>query len=261
VNKRPNTLNGGDAENAEMAQRIQLGTLRMTIGRNIGLSAVVLLNETDPTRESSPEGLRRENDMSKRAGSFFVRLIAAAIFVLFVAQISAGQTNQQAEDKETLQALLTEVRMLRLALQTLQRMSIDTYRSQLLVDRIRVNREDVRRLTASLNETRDLFGKTQTTIPQFIDRQKLLESQVQLEVDPGKRAQLEFEVKRTKEGIEMYKSQLDQLRQREEQLTAQLNSEKSKLDELENRLDLLERGIENDRQRFENDKTGPERKP
>ena len=199
--------------------------------------------------------------MSKRMGSFFVRLIAAVIFMLCLTQITTGQTNQQPEDKETLQALLTEVRMLRQALQTLQRMSIDTYRSQLLVDRIRVNREDVRRLTTSLNETRDLLAKTQATIPQFIDRQKLLESQVQLEIDQNKRAQLEFELRRTKEGIEMYKSQLDQLRQREEQLSAQLNSEKTKLDELENRLDLLERGIESDRQRFENDRSAQERKP
>lgn len=199
--------------------------------------------------------------MSKRTGSFFVRLIAAVFFMVCLTQMTVGQTNQQLEDKETLKSLLTEVRMLRQALQTLQRMSVDTYRSQLLVDRIRVNREDVRRLTTSLNETRDLIGKTQSTIPQFIDRQKLLESRVQLEIDPGKRAELEFEVKRTKDSVEMYKSQLEPLKEREQQLSAQLNSEKTKLDELENRLDLIERGIENDRQRLENDKTAPERKP
>ena len=199
--------------------------------------------------------------MSKGTVSSFVRLIAAVIFMLCLTQMIAGQTNQQPGEKETLQALLTEVRMLRQALQSLQRMSIDTYRSQILVDRIRVNREDVRRLTASLNETRDLIGKTQSTIPQFIDRQKLLESRVQLEIDQGKRAELEFEAKRTKEAIEMYKSQLVSLRERDEQMSAQLISEKTKLDELENRLDLIERGIENDRQRLEVDKTVQERKP
>lgn len=199
--------------------------------------------------------------MSKRTVSSFVRLIAAVIFMLGLTQMTAGQTNQQPGEKETLQALLTEVRMLRQALQSFQRMSIDTYRSQILVDRIRVNREDVRRLTASLNETRDLIGKTQNTIPQFIDRQKLLESRVQLEIDQGKRAELEFEAKRTKDSVEMYKSQLEPLKEREQQLSAQLNSERSKLDELENRLDLLERAIENDRQRLEVDKTVQERKP
>jgi predicted nucleic acid-binding Zn-ribbon protein len=130
-------------------------------------------------------------------------------------------------------------------------MNLDSYRSQLLVDRIRVNREDVRRLTSSLNETRDTLAKTQNTIPQFVDRLKLLENQVLLEADQQRRANLEFEVRRTKEGIEMYKSQIEPLKEREQQLSADLNTEKSKLQELESRLDLLERGIENDRQKLE----------
>jgi len=190
-----------------------------------------------------------------------LKLVIVVFFTFCATQPAAGQNNKQADEKETLQALLTEVRMLRQALQTLQRMSVDTYRSQVLVDRIRIYREEVRRLTTSLNETRDLLAKTQSTIPQFIDRQKLLESQVQLEIDQGKRAQLEFEVRRTKDAVENYKAQLDPLKDREQQLSAQLNSEKTKLDELENRLDLLERAIENERQRFEVDKNPQERKP
>ncbi len=162
-----------------------------------------------------------------------------------------GQNNKPLDDKEAIQELLTEVRMLRQALQTLHRMNLDSYRSQLLVDRIRVNREDVRRLTSSLNETRDTLAKTQNTIPQFIDRAKLLENQVLLEADQQRRANLEFELKRTKEGIENYKSQIEPLKEREQQLTADLNTEKSKLQELESRLDLLERAIENDRQKLE----------
>jgi chromosome segregation ATPase len=172
-----------------------------------------------------------------------------------------GQNNKPPEDKEALQELLSEVRMLRQALQTLHRMNLDSYRSQLLVDRIRVNREDVRRLTSSLNETRDTLAKTQNTIPQFVDRLKLLENQVLLEADQQRRANLEFEVRRTKEGIEMYKSQIEPLKEREQQLTADLNTEKTKLQELESRLDLLERGIENDRQKLEQDKPAAAKNP
>ena len=170
---------------------------------------------------------------------------------LSVVQGVKGQNNKPAEEKEAIQELLSEVRMLRQALQTLHRMNLDSYRSQLLVDRIRVNREDVRRLTSSLNETRDTLAKTQNTIPQFVDRLKLLENQVLLEADQQRRANLEFEVRRTKEGIELYKSQIEPLKEREQQLAADLNTEKSKLQELESRLDLLERGIENDRQKLE----------
>ena len=44
-----------------------------------------------------------------------------------------GQNSKQTEDQEAIQQLLAEVRMLRQALQTLHRMNLDTYRSQLPV--------------------------------------------------------------------------------------------------------------------------------
>jgi len=162
-----------------------------------------------------------------------------------------AQAKNESDDKQTMRELLVEVRLLRQALQTVQRMSIDTYRSQLLVDRIRVAREDIRRLTDSLNNTRDTLSRTQSTIPQFIERQKLTESLLQSEVDLKRRAELEFELRRAKESIEMYKSQIDPLKEREQQLINELNTAKAKAEDLENRLDLLERAIENDRQKLD----------
>lgn len=126
---------------------------------------------------------------------FFCQLTMAILFSLPLAQIARAQTDKEPDEKEVLRALRIEVRSLRQALQTLQRMSIDTYQSQSLVDRIRADREDVRRLTASVKDTHDTLIKTHGTIPQFIDRQKLLESQIELEVDQSKRAELEFELR------------------------------------------------------------------
>ena len=196
----------------------------------------------------------------RKARTSFLLLVILFVWLGLVQSVS-GQNNKESEDKAAIHDLLVEVRMLRQALQTLHRMSLDTYRSQLLVDRIRANREDIRRLTSSLNETRDTLFKTQNTIPQFIDRQKLLESQVQLEVDQQRRAQLEFEVKQTREGVERYKSQIEPLKEREQQLSADLNAEKAKLQELESRLDLLERAIEDDRQKLEQEKPAPAKTP
>lgn len=199
--------------------------------------------------------------MKTRVPRNVLRLLAAVLFIVFGVSQAAAQTTKPADDKDTLQALLKEVSMLRQALQTLQRMSMDTYRSQLLVDRIRVNREDLRRLTASLSETRENLRRTQLTIPSFTDQVKMQETQVQLEVDPAKRSPLEFELKRTKEALENYKSQIDPLTEREQQLSAELNKEKAQLEELEGRLDLLERGIENDRQKLEPDKPAAAKTP
>jgi chromosome segregation ATPase len=199
--------------------------------------------------------------MKIRVPKHVLRSFALVLFSICFASVAAGQTTKPADDKDTLQALLIEVRSLRQALQTLQRMSVDTYRSQLLVDRVRVNREDIRRLTASLNETRDLLSKTQQTVPYITEQQKMLESRLQIEVDQAKKVELEFELKKAKNSIELYKSQIEPLKEREQQLSADLNTEKAKLQELESRLDLLERAIENDRQKLEQDKSAPAKTP
>jgi chromosome segregation ATPase len=192
--------------------------------------------------------------MSAKRSRHILSSIAVVLFILGISQTALGQNNKQPDDKEVLQALLREVSMLRQALQTLQRMSVDTYRSQLLVDRIRVSREDIRRLTASLNETRDTLMRTQRAIPNYADQTKLLETQLQMEVDQTKKVRMEYELKSTKDTLEEYKSQVDVLKEREQSLANELRIEQTKLDGLENRLDQLERGIDADRQKLENDK-------
>jgi chromosome segregation ATPase len=199
--------------------------------------------------------------MSQKKTRHLIRPIALVFFTLCLTQLAAGQSNQQSDEKGTTQALLNEVRSLRQALQTLQRMSFDTYRGQLMVERVRVNREDVRRLAATLYDTRMMIANTQRAIPNSVEEQKLLEGQIQLEADPAKRAALEFELKRTKNGIELFKSQVDTLKDREQELATELRTQQTKLDDLESRLDLIEKAIENDRQRLEIDKPAPEKKP
>lgn len=186
-------------------------------------------------------------------------LVAVAFLLLFTAaQSAAAQVKREPE--QAMAELLQEVRMLRQALQILQRMSVDTYRSQLLVDRIRVNREDVRNLTESLDNTRELLSKTHATIPQFTEQLKLLEARAQTEVDQHKKAELELEARQKKDVLERYKAQVEPLKEREQKLTAELNAERIKLEDLESRLDLLERTIENDRRKLGDDKA-PTRQP
>jgi chromosome segregation ATPase len=197
----------------------------------------------------------RKTNMSTTRTCHLFKLIAVVFFTLCATQFTAAQNNKQIDDKETLQELLGEVRMLRQAMQNLQRMGLDSYQSQLLVDRIRVNREDSRRLSESLNDTRDQLMRTQRAIPNYADQTKLIETQLQMEADPGKKAQLEYESKRTRDTIEEYKSRVDSLKEREQSLVNELRNAQTKLDELESRLDVLERSIENDRQKL--DKEAP----
>ena len=179
-----------------------------------------------------------------------LHLILVLLFTFCITQSTAAQNTKEADDKQVLQSLLSEVTMLRQAMQTMQRMSVDTFRSQLLVERVRLQREDVQAMTSALDETRDSLEKTARTIPSFIDRQKVMETYIQQETDAFKRAKVELELKQNKESVENYKIQLERLRTREQEMASQLQLGKNKLEELEGRLDLLERSIENDRERM-----------
>ena len=59
----------------------------------------------------------------------------------------------------------------------------------------------------------------------------------------------------------MYKSQIGPLKEREQQLAAELNTEKNKLNELESRLELLERAFENDREKLESESKTSSKNP
>jgi hypothetical protein len=173
---------------------------------------------------------------------------------LFAAQVALGQTTKQSDDRDTMQALLAEVRSLRQVLQDLHELSLDTNRGRLLMDRIQAGRENIRRLNVTLDETRATLEKTQGTVPRFIERQKLLESHAQLEVDQRKRAEMELEAREIKQSVERYKSMIEPLKEREQQLLTELQNEKAKLAELETRLDRLEGSIENDRLKLAEEK-------
>ena len=199
--------------------------------------------------------------MNKRKAVNLIKLMGVVCFILGLTQLVSAQNNRQVEDRDTLQQLLNEVRLLRESMQTAQRMHTDTYRSQLLIDRIRVIREDIRRLTASINENRDALARIRITIPHNVDEQKLLEDQIKLEVNDSKRSALEMELKRSKEAVEMYSSQADRLNVREQEMLSELRTQQTKLDDLESRLNLLERAMDTDRERLESEKSAPAKKP
>jgi predicted nucleic acid-binding Zn-ribbon protein len=150
------------------------------------------------------------------------------------------------DDNRTIQALLNEVRLLR---QTLQRTGLNTYRSQIILDRIRASNEQVVRLTRMLEEVRNEIEKTENTVPRMREQVKILEHHIEQETDVNKRARLELEHKDIKRSIEHYKVRLERLPEREQQLATQLREQQTKLVELESRLDGLEREIENELER------------
>jgi chromosome segregation ATPase len=155
---------------------------------------------------------------------------------------SAEAQSSKTTDDKTLQALLNEVRLLR---ETLQRINLNAYRSQMIVERIREQNERVTRLDRMLEGIRDEMANLPTQISQISERAKTVESQIQQESDLKQRAQLEDMQKELKSLRDQQREKLERLRERESRLTTELQAEQAKLSDLEGRLDALEREIEN----------------
>jgi chromosome segregation ATPase len=170
-----------------------------------------------------------------------------------------AQNPKDADNQQLIKALLEEVRLLR---QAFQRMNLNAYRGQILIERIRAQNEKVTRLSHSLEEARDEVVEMQTSTGQFNERIKVMDSRAQQEADEKSREQLVETLKEMKSMVEVYKQREQRSRERELKLSEQLRSEQSKLDEFENRLDMLEREIQNELAKQETENTKREgRKP
>lgn len=163
---------------------------------------------------------------------------------------AVAQNTKPVDDSQTIQALLTEVRLLR---RTLQQTGLNAYRSQLIVEGMRARNEKVERLTRQIEDVRGEIENIGTTIPRMTEQGKMVETLIEQEADPNRRVQLEFEAKNIKQSIEQYKVRQERQREREQQLATQLRAEQARLSELETRLDQLEREIENEILRVQQD--------
>ena len=163
-------------------------------------------------------------------------VLAAALFIVFANHDSRAQSNAAAnagvrQQDQVLQELLGEVRQLRIAL---QQISTNAYRGQVLVERLRLQQEQVNRLSQELNSTRNQIGEiksNQTTAKVKLDEAE--KGQDTGIVSPSITA-------RYREALEGLKRQEQTLTERELQVTAQLETERANLSDLYKRLDALE---------------------
>jgi len=184
---------------------------------------------------------------------FSCRCLVLLASLCFINGASA-QTDMKADADPLTKALLNEVRLLR---QTLQNTSLNAYRSQILLERIKINNEQIVRLSATLGATREMLEKTESTIPRLGEQIKLLETMIENETDVVTRAQMEFEVKDHKRWVEVYKGQVVRFREREQEQAAQLREQQGKLAELERRLENLDDQIENETQGLKSERKQP----
>jgi hypothetical protein len=158
-------------------------------------------------------------------------------------QTGAGASAKaaQAENDLTMQALLNEVRQLRLAI---QRSNLSAYKSQITIERIRSQQQSVDRLADRLRDARNQLAGIKMPQADFQSELKRIEARLNQEGDVEKRKILEEEQERFKNRLAMLAQEEARIRENESQLAAQLQIEQGRLTDLNDQLDVLQRELE-----------------
>jgi len=175
-------------------------------------------------------------------------ILTTLVFASFGrSQTTAGSPTKaaQGENEQAMQALLYEVRELRLAI---QRSNLSAYHAQVIIERMRSQQLSADRLTDRLRETRDqIFNwKMRTALEQseLQDRLKGAEDGLSEPVDPITRRGREADLAITKKKLGLMAQEEAWMREKESQLAAQLQIEQARLAELNEQLDALRRELE-----------------
>jgi len=161
-------------------------------------------------------------------------LFGVALLALFAhesqAQNAAPGVGGSRQD-QVIQELLGEVRQLRIAL---QHISVNAYRGQVMVERLRLQQEQVNRLAQELSSIRNQIR--QVKMEQLNTKDRIDEAERQQD----KGVLSDEVVRRVKAALEELKRQEQGLGEREIQVAAQLETERENLIDLNKRLDALE---------------------
>ena len=146
----------------------------------------------------------------------------------------------QGESEQTMQALLNEVRQLRLAI---QRSNLSAYHAQLTIERMRSQRQHVDRLAERLREIRDRIANGKIPQAEFQHELKKIEGRLSRD-NRGPDAPEEEQQEIFKTRLGLMAQEEARLRENESQLAAQLQIEQAKLAELDDQLNALRRELE-----------------
>jgi hypothetical protein len=161
--------------------------------------------------------------------------------VFLFTSLALAETNSDA----TIQALLVEVKQLRLAL---ERSAVVAPKIQVTLQRIQLQQEQVSRMSRQSEDLRDRLAQTALDNTRVAAEIKQADARLTQEPDAARRKVLEEEIRAATNRLEMEREQRAiheaSQRARESDLSDRLRTEQAKLDELNERLNALERLLE-----------------
>jgi len=148
------------------------------------------------------------------------------------AQSRATSALNKPNQEQIVQEILSEVRQLRVEV---QRLKASAYQTQVVIERLRLQQEQVTRLTREIGEVRERISETKTRQAKMNGMFEETEKQVQSGVLS------QSELKRISGEIEELKQREQRLTEQESQLSVELDAERVKLITLNRQLDELGR--------------------
>jgi predicted nucleic acid-binding Zn-ribbon protein len=146
------------------------------------------------------------------------------------AQSGATSILNKSNQERIVQEILSEVRQLRVEV---QRLKASAYQTQVVIERLRLQQDQVARLTREIGEVREKISETKTRQVKMNGMFEDVEKQVQSGVIS------QSELKRISGEIEELKQREQRLTEQESQLSVELDAERVKLITLNRRLDEL----------------------
>jgi hypothetical protein len=161
----------------------------------------------------------------------------SALSLLVFTLSAVAQTSSQ----PTLDALLNEVRQLRL---TLERSNSIAPRMQLLMQRAQIQDSKVTRLSRDLQDVRENLAHHTAEMATLKTEMDRLESQSLQEINPAKKTELADIQRHIKQEWDQRTAADQHLRERETELMSQLRIEQANLDMLQAKLDALDKALD-----------------
>jgi chromosome segregation ATPase len=175
------------------------------------------------------------------SGIVLLLLLGCVLFSNSKALTTPVDQSPQSDNTQAMQALVNEVRQLRLAI---QRSDLNTYHAQVTLERLRLQQQRVDRLSEKLETVRTKISETKSHQANLKDQIEQMEEAIAKVPDPNRRRELERDLRNWKRGLEQILQQESQAREEEARLTGQLQIEQANLNELNERLDELQKELE-----------------
>ena len=173
-------------------------------------------------------------------------LPVCCLLIVGIPLLALGQQTGTADitpDRATLQALLTEVRQLRFAL---ERSTSVVPRIQLEFQRLQLQQDMVDRLSKQLQDSHTRTAATVDRKAHLVTAVQQFESRISQEQDPTRRKGLELEMKVVTAELEQQSIREQQEQAQEIQFSGQLQIEQAKLNELSDQLNELDKKLQQD---------------